>query len=562
MAKTRGGDAFVPACLLALVLLRLLPAGFCKVGNADFEVLGPDGPVQATVGGVAELPCHLSPPISAQDMELRWYRDRPSPAVHLRAQGKDDPRDQLASYSGRTAFVSDRVAEGKAAVRIRNVTAFDDGTYRCRFRDGAVHSEAALQLRVAGLGSEPRVQVTEEQDRGVRVACASEGWYPQPRVEWTGSRGQAVPSVTNLSASATTGLWAVASSVTIEDRTLESISCSISIPLHPERKVAKSHLPGECFVQFCLQSLGTRLQDSSCGAHSERGGRQVPVLSLAGASREVHLCAGSRGGAETGSGFMEWKVYVPLIVAAVGLVTSVVICLWGRREKNRKQLEEEREPREEEQRRQASGDGLQPLPGRRESGFLHVSPSLDPDTASAKLSLSEDRKSVTRLFFAQDLPPSPGRFDPDPCVLAQERFVSGRYYWEVEVGDRSAWTLGVCLEDIGRKGRVPKSPQQGLWALELHKKRFRALSYPRTRLRPSKPLRRVGIFLDCDAREISFYSVTDGSQVYRFSGLPFLAPLKPFLCLWTHDPHPVTFCPVVQETQEETGPPGGPKSHP
>uniref|UniRef100_A0A8C9DJN6 Uncharacterized protein n=1 Tax=Prolemur simus TaxID=1328070 RepID=A0A8C9DJN6_PROSS len=480
-----GGSALHPDYALPPLGLNLHLDLFPQ-GKADFEVLGPDGPVLATVGGVAELWCRLSPNMSAKDMELRWYRHQPSPAVHLHTQGKDDPWDQLANYSGRTAFVSDRVATGEAAVRIHNVTTFDNGTYCCRFTDGNVYSEAALQLQVAGLGSEPRVHVAEERDRGVRAECTSEGWYPEPRVEWTGSRGQAMASVTNLSASATTGLWAVASSVTIEDQTLESVSCSISNPLLPERKVAESHLPSESSV--------------------------------------------------------------PLIFAAVGLVTSAVVCLcWRRWEKNRKQLEEEREPREEEQRQQASRDRRRPWP---------VSPSLDPDTASAKLSLSEDRKSVTRLFFAQDLPPSPGRFDPDPCVLAQERFSTGRYYWEVEVGDRSAWTLGVCLEDIGRKGRIPKSPQQGLWALELHKKRFLALSYPRTRLRPSKPLRRVGIFLDCDAREISFHNVTDRSQVYRFSGLPFLEPLKPFLCLWTHDPRPVTFCPVVQEMQEETSPPG------
>nr|XP_012634016.1 butyrophilin-like protein 10 isoform X2 [Microcebus murinus] len=512
MAKTCPGDASVPTCFLSLVFLHLLPAGCCKIGNADFKVLGPDGPVQATVGGVAELWCRLSPNISAENMELRWYRDQPSPAVHLHTQGQDIPGDQLANYSGRTALVSDRVATGEAGVRILSVTAFDNGTYCCRFKDGVIYSEAALHLQVAGLGSEPRVQVAEEQGRGVRVQCTSEGWYPEPQVEWTGSRGQAMPSVTSLSASATTGLWTVASSVTVEDRTSGSISCSISNPVLRETKVAQSHLPG---------SFSTR------------------------------------------SPFSAWKVSAPLIFAAVGLVTSGVICLWWRRwQKSRNQLEEEREPREEEQRQQASRDGAQPWPGRTESGFLHVSPSLDPDTASAKLSLSEDGKSATRLLLARDLPPSPGRFDPDPCVLAQERFSTGRYYWEVEVGDRSAWTLGVCREDMGRKGRIPKSPQQGLWALELHRKRFRALSYPRTRLRPSQPLRRVGVSLDCAAREISFRNVTDGSQVYRFSGLSFLEPLKPFLCLWTLDPRPVTFCPVAQETQEETGPPGGPKSHP
>ncbi|XP_053429017.1 butyrophilin subfamily 1 member A1-like [Nycticebus coucang] len=398
------------------------------------------------------------------------------------------------------------MAMGKAAVRIHNVIALDNGTYWCLFKEGNVSSRAALQLQVAGLGSEPTIKVTEDQHGGVRAECTSEGWYPEPQVEWTDSTGKVIVSVPNLSASNTTGLWAVVSNVSIEDRTVESVSCSISSPLLPETKVAKTRLPDFFF-------------------------RRSPL--------------------------MVWTIAVPLILAAVGLIIALVICLfWKRkREKNRKSLEEEREQREEEQRQQDSGDKVLPLSA--------VSPSLDPDTASPKLSLSEDWKSVRRLRFAQDVAPSPGRFDRDPCVLAHEQFSTGRYCWEVEVGERGAWILGVCLEGIGRKGWIPKSPQNGFWALELHKRRYRALSYPRTRLYPSRPLRQVGVFLDCDKGEVSFHNVTDGSQVYQFSGLSLLQPLKPFLCLWTHDSHPVTFCPVVREMHDETDwPPWRPKIAP
>uniref|UniRef100_A0A8C9PMQ0 Butyrophilin subfamily 1 member A1 n=1 Tax=Spermophilus dauricus TaxID=99837 RepID=A0A8C9PMQ0_SPEDA len=181
-------------------------------------------------------------------------------------------------------------------------------------------------------------------------------------------------------------------------------------------------------------------------------------------------------------------------------------------------------------------------------------PSLDPDTASPKLMVSEDQKSVKRLLFDQYLLPNSKKFDQDPCVLgsSKERFLAGRYNWEVEVGDRQAWILGVCLENIGREGWIPKSPQHGLWAVELYKKRFWALSYPRTRLSPSQPLRQLGILLDWDAGEISFYNATKGSLVYRFSELSFSGPLQPFFCLWTHDTRPLTICSVARETQEDT----------
>ncbi|XP_032704389.1 butyrophilin subfamily 1 member A1-like [Lontra canadensis] len=241
-----------------------------------------------------------------------------------------------------------------------------------------------------------------------------------------------------------------------------------------------------------------------------------------------------------------WRTVLPLILTLAGLVTAGATCLYQKCQKDRNmgQLEEERLYRAEEQHSQ----------GWTEDKVIYVSPSLDPDTASPKLALSEDGKSVRRLFFDQELPDVPSRFDKDPCVLAQEQFSAGRYYWEVQVGQRKAWNVGVCLESLDRKGRIPKAPQHGLWALELYKKTFWALAFPRVHLHPSEPLHQVGILLDYDAGRVSFYNVGNGSLIYSFSGLSFSEPLRPFFCLWTHDPIPLI---IYLECQlpEAMGPP-------
>ena len=145
---------------------------------------------------------------------------------------------------------------------------------------------------------------------------------------------------------------------------------------------------------------------------------------------------------------------------------------------------------------------------------------------------------MRRLFVDQELPDIPSRFDQDPCVLAREQFSAGKYYWVVQVGHRKAWNLGVCLDSLDPKGRIPKAPTNGLWALELYKETFWALTFPRVRLYPSEPLHQVGILLDCEAGRVSFYNVGSGSLIYTFSGLSFSVPLRPFFCLWTHDPNP------------------------
>ncbi|XP_020041254.2 putative butyrophilin-like protein 10 [Castor canadensis] len=491
------GDASLPSFFIIFIFLQLLPTGN---GKADFYVLGPGEPLLAIVGEDTELPCRMSPNISAEGMELRWYRDQPSPAVHLHKNGEDVFEEQMVEYQGRTTFMSDHMARGEAMVRIHNVTVFDNGTYHCLFKEHTSYSNATLWLKVAGLGSAPRIRVTNNHDKGIQVECTSAGWYPEPWVEWRDLRGQMMPAVTHFSVLDTSGLFTVVSSVVPQDGITEGLTCYISNPLLSESKVAESSWP---------TSLSGRPQ------------------------------------------LTEWRLALPLILIALGLVMAGVICLFGKhqREELRTQLEEDTEQGGKEQKQPGSWA---------EAKLFHVSPSLDPNTASPKLMVSENQKSVKRLLFEQDLPLNSRRFDQDPCIMAHERFWTGRYYWEVEVGDRKAWTLGVCLESLGRVGRIPKSPQHGLWAVEFYKKRFRALSYPRTPLSPPQPFRRVGIFLDCDGGEISFYHVTHGTLVYTFSTLSFPGALQPFLCLWTHDPIPLTLCPVVGETQKDKGPPGDP----
>lgn len=62
--------------------------------KADFDVIGPHAPILAMAGGHVELQCQLFPNISAEDMELRWYRCQASLAVHVHERGMDMDREQ------------------------------------------------------------------------------------------------------------------------------------------------------------------------------------------------------------------------------------------------------------------------------------------------------------------------------------------------------------------------------------------------------------------------------------------------------------------------------------
>ncbi|XP_047185779.1 E3 ubiquitin-protein ligase TRIM41 isoform X3 [Scophthalmus maximus] len=94
---------------------------------------------------------------------------------------------------------------------------------------------------------------------------------------------------------------------------------------------------------------------------------------------------------------------------------------------------------------------------------------LDPRTANPWLVLSEDGRQVCDGDAEQKLVDAQERFDTAPCVLATQGFTTGRHYWEVDVGDKSAWDLGVAQQSVNRKGVVTLCPEDGYWTVCLRK---------------------------------------------------------------------------------------------
>ena len=145
--------------------------------------------------------------------------------------------------------------------------------------------------------------------------------------------------------------------------------------------------------------------------------------------------------------------------------------------------------------------------------------TLGAETAHPALLLSEEGKRVSWQERCQDLPSSPQRFSSIPCVLGQLHIISGRYSWEVEVGNACSWDLGVCRDNVTRKGRVTMSPKNGFWVIRFYWGGGRSIgsNLPRN---PKRTLREkpfiVRVFLDYEAGDISFYNMIDGSHIFIF----------------------------------------------
>ncbi|XP_029945824.1 bloodthirsty-related gene family, member 2 [Salarias fasciatus] len=157
-----------------------------------------------------------------------------------------------------------------------------------------------------------------------------------------------------------------------------------------------------------------------------------------------------------------------------------------------------------------------------------VDVNLSAKTAHPFLSVSDDRKQVKHLDKLQEVPDHPKRFKRVANVLAKELFGSGRCYWEVEVGEKIEWTLGVASQSVNRKGKFTVCPANGFWTVGLKAGgQYVANSSPAALLATEARPKKVGIFLDYPEGRVSFYCVESGVHMYTFTDT-FTDRLHPF----------------------------------
>nr|XP_008175246.2 butyrophilin subfamily 1 member A1-like [Chrysemys picta bellii]XP_042703416.1 butyrophilin subfamily 1 member A1-like [Chrysemys picta bellii]XP_042703417.1 butyrophilin subfamily 1 member A1-like [Chrysemys picta bellii] len=210
--------------------------------SAQFTVIGPSQPATAIVGEDIVLSCHLSPPMSAENMEVRWFRSHYSYLVHHYRDGKDQTENQMPEYTGRTEFLKVDIRNGSVALRLHNIRPTDEGRYTCYFGSTSFYKDAQMELKVAALGAAPLISVEGYQDGGIRVVCRSAGWYPEPEVCWRGLTGQHVPLLSERKFQGANGLFETETSTIITETSNQNISCSIRSTLLKQEKESRIYV--------------------------------------------------------------------------------------------------------------------------------------------------------------------------------------------------------------------------------------------------------------------------------------------------------------------------------
>ncbi|XP_042559862.1 NACHT, LRR and PYD domains-containing protein 3-like [Clupea harengus] len=156
--------------------------------------------------------------------------------------------------------------------------------------------------------------------------------------------------------------------------------------------------------------------------------------------------------------------------------------------------------------------------------------TLDSNTASRYISLSERNRKVTSTCRKQQYPHHSERFDKRPQVLCREG-LSGRCYWEVEWSGSGA-CIAVAYKSIKREGGDDSS--LGLndksWSLEYSPHTYCAWhnNVSTDIPAPSSRSSTVGVYLDWPAGTLSFYSVSSDTLTHLHTfHYTFTEPLYP-----------------------------------
>ncbi|XP_074875249.1 E3 ubiquitin-protein ligase TRIM11-like isoform X1 [Buteo buteo] len=159
--------------------------------------------------------------------------------------------------------------------------------------------------------------------------------------------------------------------------------------------------------------------------------------------------------------------------------------------------------------------------------------TLDPDTANPHLILSEDRRSVRWDETPQNLPNSPQRFDTYCSVLGCEGFTVGRHYWEVQLGSRGFWAVGVARDSAWRKGWINLDPSQGIWAVGICGDRFQAFtSFETVQPLNGRP-RTIRVSLDYEKGHVAFFDADNETLAFAFPPTSFNGEkILPFFWVW------------------------------
>uniref|UniRef100_A0A8C3EGD2 Uncharacterized protein n=1 Tax=Corvus moneduloides TaxID=1196302 RepID=A0A8C3EGD2_CORMO len=436
--------------LLALALLLAIPV------SEHFKVTSPEK-VVGIVGQDTILPCTISSTKPLDNPQVHWIKitDGHTEDIYTYRHFGGEP---MQKYCGRTSVPGDGFATGNVSLTLKNVQPADEGRYICSVESSVWFAENDTKLSVAGTG-EVFIDVLGYQEKGLELGCRSQGWFPKPTVQWVNEDGQGLSADTEIHQDSR-NLFSVWSRVTVTGEQVGKVTCQILNPLLQVEKKTTLSLSGKTEEANISQALESRLEKDL-----KQLSQQIQTLIQAfqnmqeSTERDLLMIRtdleNKRGMTEEGNATMilesTWQKDLQQISHQLQNLQQILHNMQMSTQRDLQLLRTELENKQELSKVESYKGDV----------------TLDADTAHPRLEISADGQKVKDTGVIRQVPSNEKRFDSHLFVLAKEGYTSGKHYWEVSVGRRRSWALGIARESVTRKGPLTLCPQNGFWAIGL-----------------------------------------------------------------------------------------------
>ncbi|XP_077170442.1 butyrophilin-like protein 1 isoform X2 [Paroedura picta] len=407
-------------------------------------------------------------------------------------------------YESRTALAKEGLPSGNMSLKLKNVRIIDEGSYRCIIRSTGWRADSQTTLHVTGMGM-VSIEILGPQGKGLKLACRSSGWFPSPELQWLVEDNQSYPFELEQDHEQ---LFRVSSSITVLRGTRE-VTCLVHEKGYPQMKQkATIFLSRDIYPQtspwlpafwvlFLLSFLlfgftGYRIykakQKHSLMKHSKEKACLVLESEKKTLKADIHL--------------MRDKIARQQM------------------ELERKQTELESQQKEFAKQRKELESQLREFE-RRQSEFDFkraqsdlVPIHLDPSYKHFELAVSADCTKV------QHKPTSSNATTMAEALIAvgKEGFKKGRQYWQVWVGSKPEWEIGVMTKatrDWLKTKKFEAPPEKGYWSLRKSNGKYYPEEADCQISSHSRKPEMVGVYLDWEEDFLLFYNVNNRSAIMK-----------------------------------------------